>query len=94
MSIRKVERKFIDVRNPDHTIKKHEIRKYSLDDPRGQIESLDEVAESIEKYLKEKNNYPNNPDEYNLESALTIVKSLIENLENKAKEIEPDWKRW
>jgi len=92
--MREVKRKFIDIRNPDHTIKKCEIRKYSLDDPRGQIESLDEVAESIEKYLKDKNNYPNNPDEYDLESALTIVKSLIENLERKAKEIEPDWKRW
>ena len=47
MTIRKVEKRFIDVRNPDHTIKKCEIRKYSMDDPRGQIESLDEVAEIV-----------------------------------------------
>ena len=94
MTIRKVEKRFIDVRNPDHRIKNCEIRKYSLDDPRGQIESLDEVAESIERYLKESGTHPYQPNDYDLESALTIVKSLIENLERKAKEIEPDWKRW
>ena len=86
MTIRKVEKRFIDVRNPEHTIKKREW----LPEEK-MVESLTEVVESIKKYLKEKNAHPYQPDDYDLESSITILESIIDSQKRK---IPKDLDKW
>ena len=55
------------------------------------VEALTEVVESINKYLKERHAHPYQPDDYDLESSITILESVIDGEKRKIPEDLDKW---